>query len=76
MTNVIINFSEELRKALTGDSRDINISINKKPPYTVNQLIAQALAAAPKHTLSLSAIYSYITRNYSFYRSNEDWHVS
>ncbi len=39
-----------------------------KPPYSYAQLIVQAVASAPDKQLTLSGIYSYITKNYPYYR--------
>ncbi|XP_025421672.1 forkhead box protein K2-like isoform X2 [Sipha flava] len=39
-----------------------------KPPYSYAQLIVQAVASAPDRQLTLSGIYSYITKNYPYYR--------
>lgn len=39
-----------------------------KPPYSYAQLIVQAVASAHDRQLTLSGIYSYITKNYPYYR--------
>lgn len=39
-----------------------------KPPYSYAQLIVQAVASAADRQLTLSGIYSYITKNYPYYR--------
>jgi len=39
-----------------------------KPPYSYAQLIVQAVASASDRQLTLSGIYSYITKNYPYYR--------
>ncbi|XP_050542933.1 forkhead box protein K2-like [Daktulosphaira vitifoliae] len=41
---------------------------DSKPPYSYAQLIVQAVASAPDRQLTLSGIYSYITKNYPYYR--------
>lgn len=41
---------------------------DSKPPYSYAQLIVQAVASAPDKQLTLSGIYSYITKNYPYYR--------
>lgn len=48
-----------------------------KPPYSYAQLIVQSIASAPDRQLTLSGIYSYITKNYPYYRTAEKgWQVS
>ena len=42
-----------------------------KPPYSYAQLIVQAITSAPDRQLTLSGIYTYITKNYAYYRSAE-----
>lgn len=47
-----------------------------KPPYSYALLIAQAILTSDSEQLTLSAIYSFIMQNYSFYRhSNMGWQV-
>lgn len=47
-----------------------------KPPYSYAQLIVQAISSAPDKQLTLSGIYSYITKNYPYYRTAEKgWQV-
>lgn len=47
-----------------------------KPPYSYAQLIVQAVASAPDKQLTLSGIYSYITKNYPYYRTaDKGWQV-
>lgn len=47
-----------------------------KPPYSYAQLIVQAIASAIDKQLTLSGIYSFITKNYPYYRTAEKgWQV-
>lgn len=47
-----------------------------KPPYSYAQLIVQAIASATDKQLTLSGIYSFITKNYPYYRTAEKgWQV-
>ncbi|XP_046660202.1 forkhead box protein K1-like isoform X2 [Homalodisca vitripennis] len=48
-----------------------------KPPYSYAQLIVQAVASAQDKQLTLSGIYSYITKNYPYYRTaDKGWQNS
>lgn len=47
-----------------------------KPPYSYAQLIVQAIGSTPDRQLTLSGIYSYITKNYPYYRTaDKGWQV-
>jgi hypothetical protein len=47
-----------------------------KPPYSYAMMIAQAILSSEGEQLTLSAIYSFITEKYAFYRhSNTGWQV-
>lgn len=49
---------------------------DSKPPYSYAQLIVQAISTAVDKQLTLSGIYSYITKNYPYYRTaDKGWQV-
>ncbi|OQR67787.1 forkhead box protein K2-like, partial [Tropilaelaps mercedesae] len=50
---------------------------DQKPPYSYAQLIVQAISSAPDKQLTLSGIYSYITKHYPYYRTaDKGWQNS
>lgn len=60
------------RERETREPRD-----DAKPPYSYAQLIVQAVASAPDKQLTLSGIYSYITKHYPYYRTaDKGWQNS
>ena len=49
---------------------------DSKPPYSYAQLIVQAISSAEDKQLTLSGIYSYITKHYPYYRTaDKGWQV-
>ncbi|XP_037045585.1 forkhead box protein K1-like [Bradysia coprophila] len=50
----------------------------EKPPYSYAQLIVQSISSAPDRQLTLSGIYSFIAKQYPFYRreANKGWQNS
>lgn len=57
------------------DSRDNRD--DAKPPFSYAQLIVQAVASAQDKQLTLSGIYSYITKHYPYYRTaDKGWQNS
>ncbi|XP_037774272.1 forkhead box protein K2-like isoform X7 [Penaeus monodon] len=50
---------------------------DSKPPYSYAQLIVQAISSATDKQLTLSGIYSYITKHYPYYRTaDKGWQNS
>ncbi|KAL1005393.1 hypothetical protein UPYG_G00058510 [Umbra pygmaea] len=65
--------AEQLGESGGGDSpKD-----ESKPPYSYAQLIVQAISSAPDRQLTLSGIYSHITKHYPYYRTaDKGWQNS
>lgn len=58
-------------------SQNNNKADDGKPPYSYAQLIVQAISAASDKQLTLNGIYSYITRNYPYYKTaDKGWQNS
>lgn len=58
------------------NSNNNGTSKEEKPPYSYAQLIVQAISSNSDRQLTLSGIYSYITKNYPFYRTaDRSWQV-
>nr|XP_042907480.1 forkhead box protein K2 isoform X2 [Parasteatoda tepidariorum] len=50
-------------------SEPVGARDDQKPPFSYAQLIVQAISSAQDRQLTLNEIYSYITKNYPFYRT-------
>lgn len=65
--------------AQTNPSEEIDYKTNRhvKPPYSYATLICMAMQASNKTKITLSAIYSWITENFCYYRYAEpSWQVT
>lgn len=61
----------------TSTSGSAGPDAEQKPPYSYAQLIVQAISSAQDKQLTLSGIYSYITKHYPYYRTaDKGWQNS
>lgn len=67
---------EEQAKTAKNDTKEGGTKEDGKPPYSYAQLIVQAILSAQDKQLTLSGIYTHITKNYPYYRSaDKGWQV-
>lgn len=77
--NAAANPREE-SPVMTAQNADMNSGDSpkddSKPPFSYAQLIVQAITSAHDKQLTLSGIYTYITKNYPYYRTaDKGWQV-
>ena len=63
--------SEEVVEDCKDSNGEVTAQEMMKPPFSYAQLIVQAISSQPDHQLTLSGIYSYISKHYPYYRPHD-----
>lgn len=75
--NIVANVVQYKTDSRSNTPTVIGTNDEQKPPYSYAQLIVQAISSAADKQLTLSGIYSYITKNYPYYRTaDKGWQNS